>query len=211
MLSKRPRIRRLRDLIDVANEHEGRVRWVFGGPSRGYNHYLRQIRDELRIARRADMIMAYFAPGVRMLGLVQRLARQGRFRLIAAGKTDVKLSRAAAWHTYKRLLKAGAEIYEYQPKLLHSKLIIIDDAVFIGSSNFDVRSLHVNLEVMLRVEREDLLAEIRDIYEHELADSRRIDLAYLRSRASWYNRLLWRWAYFLMVSVDRFLSQRLAR
>ena len=141
--AKRPRMRRLNSILSAANEAEGTVRWVFGGPSRGYNNYVRQVRQELERASSADMIMAYFTPSPRILRAVRRLARAGRFRLIAAAKTDVKISRAAAWHTYRQLLRAGAEIYEYQPRPLHTKLMIIDDTVFIGSGNFDIRSLYV--------------------------------------------------------------------
>jgi cardiolipin synthase len=208
--SRRPTMRSLRRLLTAANETEGAVRWVFGGPARGYNNYVRQVRREFARARSADLIMAYFAPSPSVLQAVKRVARDGRFRLIAAGKTDVMLSRAAAWHTYRTLLKSGAQIFEYQPRALHSKLIIVDDAVFIGSGNFDVRSLYVNLEVMLRVERPDLVAAACDMFDAELADSQRIDLDALRARRRWYKRIWWRAAYFLVATVDLFLSRRLA-
>jgi cardiolipin synthase A/B len=207
---KRSRMRRLYQLLAATNEREGPVRWIFGGPTRGYNNYVRQVREEFAKARSADLIMAYFAPTPRILAVVRRLAREGRFRMIAAAKTDVALSRAAAWHTYRTLLRAGAEIYEYRPRPLHSKLIIVDDVVFIGSGNFDVRSLYVNLEVMLRVERKDFVAKVRELFATELKDSDRIDLATLRAKRRWYKRLWWRTAYFLMVTVDRFLSRRFA-
>ena len=42
-------------------------------------------------------------------------------------------------------------MYEYQPAKLHTKLAIVDDIVHIGSSNFDYRSLYINMEVMLRI------------------------------------------------------------
>lgn len=209
--SDRHGMRTLRRLLAAANESEGPVRWVFGGPTRGYNNYVQQVRQEFATAKSADLIMAYFAPSLSVLRAVRRLASTGRFRLIAAGKTDVMLSRAAAWYTYRELLRAGAEIHEYQPRPLHSKLIIVDEAVFIGSGNFDVRSLYVNLEVMLRVEREDFVAAARQLFEAELADSVRIDLATLRAKRRWYKRIWWRAAYFLVVSVDRFLSRRFAQ
>ena len=175
------------------------------------NHYARQVRDALAGACAVDLIMAYFAPGPGVLAALRALARKGRLRLVAAGKTDVPLSRAAAWHTYRQLLKSGAEIYEYQPRPLHSKLIVADDVVFIGSGNFDVRSLFVNLEVMLRVERPDFVAEARRLFEAERTQSLRVDLPQLQARRRWYKRLFWRLAYFLMVSVDSFLSLKFAR
>jgi cardiolipin synthase len=205
------RLGRLSAILEAANECDGRVRWVIGGPSRGYNNYVRQLRREFRSARALDLMMAYFAPNPRLLFAVKRIARAGCFRLIAAEKTDVALSRAAAWHTYRSLLKAGAQIYEYRPRLLHAKLIIVDDAVFIGSGNFDVRSLYVNLEVMLRIEDAAFAARARSLFEAELERSTRIDLVAHRARRSWYKRLLWRAAYFLVASVDLALSKRFAR
>jgi cardiolipin synthase len=46
----------------------------------------------------------------------------------------------------------AVEMYEYQPAKLHTKLAIVDDVVHIGSSNFDYRSLYINMEMMLRIE-----------------------------------------------------------
>ncbi|MCB0717038.1 MAG: phosphatidylserine/phosphatidylglycerophosphate/cardiolipin synthase family protein [Bacteroidetes bacterium] len=208
---ERPSMRALADILEQSNEDEGDVRWVVGGPSRGHNHYVRQVRAELRSAECVDMIMAYFAPSPRVLAEVRRVARDGCLRLITAAKTDVKMSRAAARHTYGKLLKAGAEIYEYQPRLLHTKLIITDNAVFIGSGNFDVRSLYVNLEIMLRVERADFRDEVLALFEDELKDSERIDVAKLKQKATPVVRLFWRMAYWLTASVDRALSRRFAR
>ena len=66
------------------------------------------------------------------------------------------------------------EIYEYQPTKLHTKLIVIDDAVHIGSANFDMRSLYLNLEMMLRVDDPAFAAMMHRFVEGEIADSRRI-------------------------------------
>ncbi len=204
-------MRALKKLLADAHETEGDVRWIFGGPTLGYSNYVNEIRNELRKSRRADLIMAYFVPGPIISAAVRRLASAGKFRLIAAEKTDVRLSRAASWHIYRTLLRSGAEIYEYRPKLLHTKLILLENAAFIGSGNFDIRSLYVNLEVMLRVERADFVAELRDFFEAELDDCNRIDLATLRNKRRWYRRIFWRVAYFLLVTVDGFLSNRFAR
>ena len=69
------------------------------------------------------------------------MRRGGNVQLILAGKSDVLLSQLAARSLYRRFLKAGVEIHEYEPQILHAKLIIVDDAVYIGSSNLDQRSL----------------------------------------------------------------------
>ena len=205
------RVRDLGRILADANETEGEVRWIFGGPARQESAYVQQVIDEFWNSDSVDMIMAYFAPSRRVLAAVRRVARQGRLRLIAARKTDVRLSRAAAWHTYRKLLRVGAEIYEYIPLPLHTKLIVTKNAVFIGSGNFDVRSLYVNLEIMLRVEREDFHDEICKYFAAELEDSERIDIAALKRESNSFTRTLWRGAYWMMTSADWFMSRRFAR
>jgi len=53
------------------------------------------------------------------------------------------------------------EIYEYQPQILHTKLVVIDRAVYLGSANMDIRSLQLNYELMLRFEDEAVAATAR--------------------------------------------------
>ena len=79
-------------------------------------------------------------------------ARRGRARLITAAKSDNNATIAAARFTYRRLLSRGVEIYEYRATKLHTKLVVLDDVVHIGSSNLDIRSLYLNMELMLRVD-----------------------------------------------------------
>ena len=97
------------------------------------------------------MIFAYFAPPGAMLRRIGHLGRRGRARIITASKSDNVATISAARHSYSRLLRRRVEMFEYQPAKLHTKLAIIDDVVHIGSSNFDYRSLYINLEIMLRI------------------------------------------------------------
>jgi len=84
----------------------------------------------------------------------------GRVQLILAGKSDVRLAQAAGRALYRPLLRAGVEIFEYQPQILHAKLAIVDDTVFVGSANLDARSLGINYELMVRI-ADPALAEAR--------------------------------------------------
>ena len=56
-------------------------------------------------------------------------------------------------------------MYEYQPAKLHTKLAIIDDVVHIGSSNFDYRSLYINMEIMLRIKDSAFASAMRGYFE----------------------------------------------
>ncbi|MHB9878921.1 phospholipase D-like domain-containing protein [Pacificimonas sp. ICDLI1SI03] len=211
MCSEKPRTRELREILEDCNETSGKVRWILGGPARGDNHYVQAIEGAFRESNAVDMIMAYFSPPGHVLKAVRALAARGRLRLIAAGKTDVGISRLAGWHTFGRLLKSGAEVWEYQPCKLHTKLIVTDDAVFIGSGNFDVRSLYVNLEIMLRVENADFRKQVCDMFDEELKESTRVDMQLYKSRDSLLRRAIWGVSYWVMVWLDRRLSRFFAQ
>src|SRR5207249_10237902 len=100
-------------------------------------------RDRAR-AERVGIILADGCPARRLRRAVARVARgEGRVKLILPGKSDVLVSQLAAQSLYRRFLKAGVEICEYQPQVLHAKLFIIDDVVYVGSANLDQRSLNI--------------------------------------------------------------------
>ena len=102
------------------------------------------------------------------------VAKRGRVRIVTPAKLDHQWAVGAARFFYWRLLKRGVEIYEYQPTKLHTKLIVIDDVVHIGSANFDLRSLYLNLEMMLRVDDPAFAAMMRRFVDGEIANSKRI-------------------------------------
>ena len=115
----------------------------------------------------------------------------------------------AARHTYWALLKRGARIFEYAATKLHSKLFVVDDVVHIGSANFDMRSLFLNLEMMLRVEDPEFARAMRNYVDGEVADSTEITLAAHRKQRTWLNRLKWQLAYFLVAIADYRIAHRL--
>ena len=124
---------------------------LFSGPGRGRSPFKQSLRQDLMQARDVRIVVAYFLPTWRLRRALVRVARQGgRVQLILAGKSDVPLAQLAAQSLYRRLLRSGVEIYEYQPQILHAKLIIVDGIVYTGSSNLDVRSLRINYELMIR-------------------------------------------------------------
>jgi cardiolipin synthase len=147
----RSRLGYLRRTIAEYTEWRGPLQWKFSGPLSVRNSWWRTIGRDMRGASRLDMAFAYFAPPGAMLRRIGRVGRRGRARIITAAKSDNNATIAAARHSYSRLLRRHVEMYEYQRAKLHTKLVIVDDVVHIGSSNFDYRSLYINLEIMLRI------------------------------------------------------------
>ena len=115
---------------------------------------------------------AYFAPPGALLRRIGRLSGyRGRARIITAERSDnnATIAAAAAQLTARRSA-ATVQMYEYQPATVHEKLAIVDDAVHIGSANFDFRSLS--------------LPQPRDHAAHQGCRLRRGDASII-SNASW--------------------------
>jgi cardiolipin synthase len=81
------------------------------------------------------------------------------------------------------LIQAGVEIHEYLPTMMHTKLLVIDDEmVSVGSTNFDIRSFRVNDEASLNVYDRGFAAEMTAAFERDLAKTKKYDYAMWESR-----------------------------
>jgi cardiolipin synthase len=199
----------LRRLVARHSGRRGPLQWHFSAPLSLRTPWPSSLARDLYDATSVDLIAPYFTPPRSMLRRVTRVASRGRVRLIAAGKSDIGATLAAARHSYSRLLRRGVEVYEYQPARLHTKLAIVDGAVHIGSANFDFRSLYINLEIMLRIEDPAFTAAIRGYFEREVANSEHITPELHRKRANVWRRLKWFLAHWLVTSMDYSVTKRL--
>ena len=203
------RIRELRRLLNQHSEQSGPLRWLFGGPTRRLSPWAKSVKDDMLRALRLDLIAAYFSPSRGMLRRIYGIAGRGTARVITASKSDNNTTIGASRHTYWRLLKRGVEVREYQPTKLHTKLIVIDDVVHLGSANFDMRSLYLNLEMMLRVEDARFAATMRAYVDGEAGTSDPITLEEHRRQRTLFNRFKWGVAHFLVTTMDYNVSRRL--
>jgi len=204
------KIRSLRRMIRRHSQHKGALQWRFSGPVPRRNPWPTQIAKEIIAGTRFDLIAAYFSPPFAMLRRIARLGRRGQVRIVTAARSDNDATIAAARHTYAKLLRNRVEMYEYQPAKLHTKLAIVDDVVHIGSSNFDFRSLYLNLEVMLRIDDAGFAAQLRAYFERELTDSLRVTPELHRQRAGLLRRLKWTISHWLVTGVDYTVTRRLS-
>jgi cardiolipin synthase len=156
-----------------------------------------------------EMIAAYFAPPGGMLRRIARIGRTGRARIVTAAKSDNNTTIAAARFTYGRLLKRGVRVFEYQRTKLHSKLLVLDDVTHIGSSNFDYRSIYLNLEMMLRVEDEEFASLMRVYFEGELDGCVEVTRALHNQRSTLLNRIKWALSFFVVSIADYTVTRRL--
>jgi cardiolipin synthase len=207
-LTKGARIRALNRIIHRYSENHGLLQWTFGGPTRGLSPWARATSRDLLSSRDVEMIAAYFAPTRAMLRRISRTGER-RARIITAAKSDNHATIAAARYTYKNLLRRGVEIFEYQPTKLHTKLVVLDDIVHIGSSNLDIRSIYLNLEMMLRVDDPDFAMLLRNYFERELGQSLPITAELNSRRTSWWTRIIQAISFFLVTTADYTITRRL--
>jgi cardiolipin synthase A/B len=178
-------------------------------PGRGAGPFQAALHRDLAKARDTRIMSAYFFPTRRVRRYLMHAARNGgRVQLILAGKSDVLVSQLAARSLYHRLLKAGVEIYEYQPQILHAKLIVSDGITYLGSSNLDIRSLNLNYELMLRFADKKIAAGAQEFFERALKHSRRIEAGTWFKSQSWWQRWQYRWAHFMVARIDPLVALR---
>ncbi len=129
--------------------------------------------------------MAYFVPDeIALNQLLDATARGVEIDIIVPGPHMAEdVVRSASRHFWGDLLRAGVRIHEFQPTMYHTKFLIVDeDWVSIGSSNFDERSFRLNDEANLNVHGRAFALEQIAVFEDDLARSRTITLA------EWENR-----------------------
>ena len=186
---------------------QGGQQLLLSGPGRGVNPMLQALRAGLQHAQNVQIMVAYFLPPLRLRRDLARVARRGgTAQLILPGKSDVALSQLAGQSLYRRLLKAGVEISEYEPQILHAKLFVVDNVVYVGSSNLDARSLRINYELMLRFENVRMAAEARELFGARLLNGRVVTADAWRSRSFW-TRFKQRWAHFLLARIDPYIAR----
>jgi cardiolipin synthase len=208
-LDPHAKFRSIRRMVRTWDGGEDPVRLLIGGPTRWFSSWARCVSLEMKEARRLDLIMAYFAPPYSLLRRIRRIARKGEARLVMAGKSDNAATVGAARSLYGFLLSARAQVWEFQPCKLHTKLIVLDDSVYVGSANFDMRSLYINLEIMVKIEDKTLAERMRDfVAAHEEASIDVTPQVY-RQWATPLNRLRWWASWFLVSVVDYTVSRRL--
>lgn len=203
-------MRSLRKMVRHWDAGEGQFRWLLGGPSNRLSRWAAAIKRDLENGRRLDLVTAYFSPGQGLLRRIGGLSKRGgESRIILPGKTDNAATIGASRLLYGYLLKRNARIFEYQPRRLHTKLVIVDDAVYIGSANFDLRSLFINVEMMLRIEDAAFADHARSVIDILHEDSEIITPELHKSRRSLLNRLRWMLSYFLVNTLDYRVTRRL--
>ncbi|MFJ6462379.1 phosphatidylserine/phosphatidylglycerophosphate/cardiolipin synthase family protein [Streptomyces sp. NPDC091387] len=158
--------------IDHAPQGEAVVQVVRGSASFGWQDMQTLLRVMLESSQeRFRLSTAYFAPDAYFIELLCATARRGvAVEILLPGPhTDKRVCQLAGQHFYEDLLACGVKIWQYQPTMMHAKVITVDRvAALVGSTNFNRRSLDHDEEVMLAVLDEDFTAVLDGHFEQDL-------------------------------------------
>ncbi|HTQ36916.1 MAG TPA: phospholipase D-like domain-containing protein [Steroidobacteraceae bacterium] len=199
-----------RGLAPVPHE-DAPVQLLLAGPGTRGRLLRHRLGADLARAHDVAIASAYFLPSRGFRRLLYRAAWRGQARLLLTGRSDVPVARLAAERLYGRLLTRGVRIFEYQPQILHAKLVLADDVAWVGSANLDWRSLHINYELLLRFRWPELVADARRWYEQALGEAEQLHYSGWRARRGQWRRVLSWLAYWLLARLDPLVARRGAR
>jgi cardiolipin synthase len=168
---------------DVGNVSAGLMHSV---PSMGSTPAERFLALSIAGARKTLYISnSYFVPGENFMQLLLAAARRGvDVRVLTvSSKTDVKTTWYAGRTYYENLLEGGVKIYEYQPTMMHAKTMVVDGMwSYIGSMNFDNRSVSFNDESLLVALDPGVGAQMDSIFMDDIKWSKEMKLEEFRKR-----------------------------
>jgi cardiolipin synthase len=110
---------------------------------------------------------SYFLPGRVLRKRLGLAAKRGvKVKLILAGPSDVMLAKYAERYLYRWMLRNKIEIYEYQPSVLHAKMMVVDDRwVTIGSFNVNNVSAYASMEMNFDVRNKPFASSVQKTME----------------------------------------------
>lgn len=169
------------DLFDVASgPGDLDCQIVPSGPGFEFQNNLKLFAGLLYAAQREIIIVSpYFVPDEALLLAITTACQRGiRVELFVSEEGDQAMVYHAQRSYYEALLRAGVIIWMYEkPFILHSKSMTIDDEVaVIGSSNMDMRSFGLNLEVSMLVRGEEFIEQMREVEAKYRSRSRQLTL-----------------------------------
>ena len=137
--------------------------------------------------KRICITTPYFLPDISLRKALARAASEGGVdvRLVVPGKkSDHFQTRHSSHRFFGQLLKAGAQVFEYQPAMIHAKVLIVDGQwSVVGSTNFDSRSFRINDEVNVAVFDSSVAARLEQDFARDVANSKAISYEQWRQRS----------------------------
>ena len=139
--------------------------------------------------RRVWLVSPYFVPGEAARMALTSAALGGLdTRLLVPRRSDSRLATLAARSYFDELLKAGVKVYEYGPRMLHTKALLVDEELcIVGSANFDHRSFRLNFEISAMLRDQDSCQALERLLGGEFDQAERVRVD--RPMGLWRHRL----------------------
>lgn len=150
---------------------------ITSGPTGQWSNLLMMFQKAIGNAKQSVWIQTpYFLPSESLLRALQSAAlAKVDVRLMIPLNPDSAMLRYASFSFVKECLQSGIKVYLYQPGMLHSKMMIIDnELVTVGSTNFDFRSFEHNFEGNLFIYSQEFNRQMREQFLADQAESRRV-------------------------------------
>jgi len=171
---------------EISSPGSNLVQTVPSGPSYPTKNYQRLVVSALHAAtRRVIITTPYLIPDESLIEALEVAILGGaRVQLVVPERVDQFFVGNAARSYYEQLLELGVELFLYQPGILHSKTMTVDnDIAFIGTSNFDIRSFALNFELNMILYHGEALWSLRTLQESYIERSRNLSLEEWRERS----------------------------
>jgi cardiolipin synthase A/B len=162
------------------------ARGVPDGPDEDFDIIRRMILGALTTAReRVRIVSPYFLPDQTLITALNVTALRGvEVQILMPERNNLKFVQWAAQAQADQLLDGHCRIWLSPPPFDHTKLMLIDDAwSFLGSANWDARSLRLNFEYNLECYDRRLAGRLHDLVDSKIATSRELRLETLAARA----------------------------
>lgn len=130
------------------------LQWLPSGPDTPQEPIHRAMLQAMGDAeRRIWLVTPYFVPPEPALYALTRAAQRGvDVRVLVPKRADSRIVTYASRSYFDELLRAGVRVFEYPPRMLHTKALLVDEALCtLGSANFDARSFRLNFELCLNL------------------------------------------------------------
>lgn len=176
----------------VPNRAQGSIQAqvLVSGPDSAWEPIHRLHVAAIQEARhRVWLVTPYFVPGEAARMALTSAALGGLdTRLMVPRLSDSRFVTLAARSYFDELLEAGVRIYEYGPRMLHSKAFIADDdTCIVGTANFDHRSFRLNFELSMMYNDRKLTGELAELLRQEFDSATEVQPS--RQRSLWRERL----------------------
>ena len=172
---------------EIAPAGDSAVQVIRGASQLGWNDMAIALQTMLECAEeRIRLTSAYFRPPSTFRRALVEAARRGVEVdvLVPGPHAEPRHYRWAGEHHYDQLLDRGVRIWHYQPTMLHAKLLTVDGMLsFVGTTNFDARSVAINEQIGLLVHDPAVARELDEHFADDLTRSERIDPDRWRQRS----------------------------